>query len=194
MYSGRLMCKRLITNDTLETFLMKKIVKVSSVVILSVVLITGVLAVSGYAGKPSGSGSSRTVVVSGAIVGDGEPERIKISFYGAFLVGEEYEGPYVANPDGGLEVFGTRKGPRTLRYRYCYAGSHSQPNYCGNLDHDPSHYRALRIYGGTLEGKGGDTQIVWLKGSTWEIYSKDPYGALVATGQLEEEVTYRQKN
>lgn len=171
---------------------MKKAMKASSVVILPVLLITGVLVVSGYAGKPSGPGSSKTVVVTGAIVGDGEPERIEISFVGPSFAG--HSDPYVANPDGGLEVFGTRKGPRTLRFRYCYAGSHSQPNYCGNLDHDPSHYRALRIYGGTLEGKGGDTQIVWPIRSTWEIYSKEPYGALVATGQLEQEVTYRQKN
>jgi len=175
-----------------EVLTMKGMKATLSIAFLAL-LIVGVLAVLGHAKKPlPPPDQSKSVTVSGAINGLGEPSRIAVSFDGSSFIAKGHAGLYVANPDGGLTVLGTRKGPRTLRYRYCYAISHDRPDYCDNPDHDPSFYRALRIYDGTLEGKGGEVQIVWPAGSIWEIYSKEPFGALVDAGVLATEVIYRE--
>jgi hypothetical protein len=146
-------------------------------------------------GRP---GLSKPVSVEGAISGIGNPAHIGIRLTQETF-GDE-AGWCVADPDGGglevvkprgLEVFGTGKGPRTLRYRHCYASSHGQSDYCDDSEHDPSYYRQLQIYGGALEGKGGKTQIVWPTGSTWEIHSKDAYD-LVDSGELAAAVIYKE--
>jgi len=143
-------------------------------------------------------GLSKSVRVEGAISGVGDPANIRIRLTQESF-GDE-AGSYVANPDGGfqvikprpgLEVFGTGKGPRMLRYPYCYASSHGQSDYCDDSEHDPYYYKGLAIFGGRLEGKGGKTQIVWPPGSPWRIRSKDTYG-LVDSGKLAAAVIYQE--
>ena len=89
-------------------------------------------------------------------------------------------------------MLGVRKGSRTLRYYYCDACSPNGLDCCDNPAHDPADYYALMIYGGTLQGKGNDTEIVFPAGSEWQIRSKEPYGAVAAAGYLTGPVTYRE--
>ena len=171
----------------METKQKRTKVKVILSIILPVLLVVGTLAVSGHAKKPHPPHPEQ-VSVSGAIVGTGDPSLMGIVFVDTF--GDDV-GPQVSNPDGPLAVYGTRKGPRTLRYYYCNAPSHGNPDQCDNPDeHDPSNYKALFIYGGTLEGKAHDTQIVFPVGSIWEVRSKVLMG-VEFSDILENEVTYR---
>ncbi|MHC4557019.1 MAG: outer membrane protein assembly factor BamB family protein [Planctomycetota bacterium] len=143
-------------------------------------------------------GLSKPVSIEGAIRGVGDTAHIGIRLMqetfgneaGSFVADLDGGGLYVAKPFG-LEVFGTGKGPRTLRYRYCYASSHGQSDYCDDSEHDPSYYKQLQIHGGILEGRGGRTRVVWPTGSTWEIHSKGPYG-LVDSGELAAAVIYKE--
>jgi hypothetical protein len=173
--------------------IMKK-VKVVSVIVLSILLIVGFLDVSGHAAKPpSPPGQSKLVQisVSGAIEGTGDPAHMGIEFIDTF--GGDV-GTQVSNPDGPLAVFGTRKGPRTLRYYYCDAVYHDDPDQCDNpREHDPSNYKALMIYGGALEGKKETERIVFPAGSEWEVRSKVFMG-VESYGTLENEVIYRELN
>lgn len=172
---------------------MKK-VKVVLSVVLPVLLIIGTFAVSGHADKPpSPPGQSEPVQisVSGAIEGIGDPAHMGIEFIDTF--GDDV-GPQVSNPDGPLAVFGTRKGPRTLRYYYCDAVYHDDPDQCDNPgEHDPSSYKALMIYGGALEGKRETERIVFPVGSEWEVRSKVLMG-VEFSGTLENEIIYRELN
>ena len=146
---------------------MKK-VTVSSAIILPVLLL-GTLAVSGSAKKPHPQDPEQ-VSISGAIEGIGDPAHMGIEFLDTF---GDNVGPQVSNPDGPLAVFGTRKGTRTLKYYYCDTPFHEHPDQCDNPEeHDPSNYKALVIYGGVLEGKANDIQIVFPIGSKWEVRSK----------------------
>jgi hypothetical protein len=141
---------------------------------------------------------SKRVSVEGAISGIGDPTRIRIRFTqetfddeaGSFVADMD-GGLYVGKPGPGLESFGTGKGPRTLIYLYCCASSHGQSDYCDNSEHDPLYYKFLRIYGGTLESKGGETQVVWPTGSPCSILSKDKL-ATVARGELAAAVLYKE--
>ena len=177
----------------METKQKRTKVKVILSIILPVLLIMGILAVSGHAKKPpSPPGLSKPVSVSGAINGVGAPARIAISFDGQSFVNKGHNDLYVANPDGGLRVFGTRKGPRTLRYYYCNAAYHEDSDQCDNpLEHDPLNYKALMIYGGALEGKKETERIVFPVGSKWEVRSKVLMG-VEFSGTLEREIIYRE--
>ena len=169
-----------------------KIVKLGSAIIPLVLLITGILAVSGHAKKPpSPPGLLKTVEVTGAIEGIGDPAHMCIEFLYTF--GEDV-GQQVSNPDGPLSVFGTRKGPRTLKYYYCNAQSHENPDQCDNPEeHDPINYKALIIYGGSLEGRKETERIVFPAGSEWEVRSKVLMG-VEFSGTLPEAVVYKELN
>ena len=165
---------------------MKK-VKVISAIILPVLLIVGILAVSGHADKPdSPPGLSKTVEVTGDIVGTGDPAGMRVTFSATF--GDE-AGNKVANPDGPLSVSGPRK-QKWLRYYYCDGEHDPTDEICSNtVDHDPHNYKSLSIMGGRVEGKGRDTKIVFPAGSTWRIGWKEIMGTILK-GTLAEEVTY----
>jgi hypothetical protein len=166
--------------------------KVILPVIVAVAVVGGIAAL-GSADKPEGPpGLSRPLLVSvtGGIQGAGGAALVQVTFADPSFGG--LTGTYVANPDGPLEVMGVRKGPRTLRYYYCDACSADDADCCDDPTHDPPHYYALMIYGGALQGKGNDTQIVFPAGSEWQIRSKEPYGAVAATGHLTSPVTYRE--
>ena len=175
----------------LGEIIMKK-VKVVSATVIPILLIVGILAVSVYADKPpSPPGLSKPVQisVSGAIEGIGDPAHMGIEFIDIF--GDDV-GPQVGNPDGPLAVFGTRKGPRTLKYYYCNAVYHDDADQCDNsLEHDPLNYKALMIYGGALEGKKETERIVFPVGSKWEVLSKVLMG-VEFSGALEREIIYRE--
>lgn len=177
----------------LREIIMKK-VKVVSAIVLPVLLIMGAFVVSVYADKPpSPPGLSKPVQisVSGAIEGIGDPAHMGIEFIDTF--GDD-TGPQVSNTDGPLAVYGTRKGPRTLRYYYCNAADHDDPDQCDNPgDHDPSNYKALVIYGGALEGRKETERIVFPVGSEWEVRSKVLMG-VEFSGTLENEIIYRELN
>ena len=171
---------------------MKK-VKVVSATVLSVLLIMGTLVVSVYAkGKPP-KPEPIQISVSGTIVGIGDPAHMRIEFIDTF--GDDANtGPQVSNPDGPVSVFGTRKGPRTLRYYYCNAENHDDTDQCDNPGvHDPSDYKALMIYGGALEGRKETERIVFPVGSEWEVRSKVLMG-VEFSGTLENEIIYRELN
>jgi len=161
-------------------------------VVVAVVIVAGVAA-SGYADKPErppGQSKPVPVSVTGGIVGEGDARHIQVTSSDSSF--GDLARTYLANPDGPLAVLGVRKGARTLRYYYCDACSPDGLDCCDNPTHDPSHYYALIIHGGTLQGKGNDTEIVFPTGSEWEIRSKEPYGAVAASGQLASPVTYKE--
>ena len=165
---------------------------ISRIILLSF-LVTGMFALSGRANKPErppGQSKPVPVSVTGGIMGEGDARHMQVTFADSSF-GDSPK-TYVANPDGPLEVLGVRKGPRTLRYYYCDACSPDGLDCCDDPAHDPSDYYALFIYGGTLQGKGNNTEIVFPAGSEWQIRSKDPYGAVAATGYLVDAVTYRE--
>ncbi|MFC1793457.1 hypothetical protein ACFL3Q_07710 [Planctomycetota bacterium] len=170
-------------------------------IILPVLLITGILAISGHAAKPpSPPGLSKPVLitVSGGIEGSGT-DAAKMAVTLNDVSFGEWAGSYIANPDGKLRVSGTRKSSRTLRYYYCDAESHAtETDICGDTEHDPFYYKCLIIRGGTLvdwkiSGKGTE-QIVFSAESPWEIWRKpregEETGVLVANDVLGEAVTY----
>ena len=176
-----------------------KEVKVISAIILTVLVITGTLAVSGHAEKPpSPPGQSKPepvlISVTGAIQGQGDPAEISVAFVdGSF---GEYAGSYVANPDypPALKVTGPGKHKR-MRYYYCDHESHdSSAGVCSNSQHDPENYKCLTIQGGEPEKK--TERVIFQAGSTWTIVQKiilptgDWQGELVAEGTLGGEVVY----
>ena len=188
----------------METKQKRTKVKVILSIILPVLLITGILAVSGHAKKPpSPPGLSKPVLitVSGGIEGSG-PDAAKMAIT---LVddsfGEELAGSYIANPDfpPALKVSGPGRHSRTLRYYYCDADLHPPgTDICGVTEHDPFNYKCLIIRGGTLVDRkisGKETeQIDFPAGSPWEIWRKpregEEEGVLVANDVLVQDVTY----
>lgn len=157
--------------------------------------IVGLLAVSSRADKPAsppGQSKPLMVGVTGGIIGEGDAAHMQVAF-SEDSFGELSE-TYVANPDGPLEVLGVRKGSRTLRYYYCDACVPGEIDCCDDPGHDPSHYYALMIYGGALEGKKETERIVFPAGSEWQIRSKEPYGATFASGTLGTPVIYEELN
>ncbi|MFC1766490.1 hypothetical protein ACFL6U_30970 [Planctomycetota bacterium] len=131
---------------------MKK-AKLSSAVVLSIILVVGVLAMSAYAAKGGAKGPKEEpvlayVTVSGDIQGGGDaatgdPKSIAITFGSIFDGSFEADdgstvtfneaGPHVANPDNppALEIVGPGKNKR-LEYFYCTA-AHDPPT---DLDAD----------------------------------------------------------
>ena len=159
---------------------MKK-VKVILQITLPVILIVGVLAVSGHAKKPPSPPSQSkpepvllNVTAKGAIEGDGAPANIAITLSGIFQgtdANGEYRdesGSFIANPDypPAFTVYGNNRHKR-LSYYYCDSDESPHSNtdgICDDPDHDPLNYKNLRIYGGILDKNTGD--IVFPKGST----------------------------
>lgn len=169
-----------------------KTTRTVSGIILPAFVVLGTLVVSGRAAKPEGPSGSLLVSVTGGIAGEGDAAQMQVTFCDDSF--GDLARTYVANPDGPLEVMGVRRGPRTLRYYYCDACSADGADCCDDPTHDPLHYYVLIIYGGMLQGKGNDTEIIFPAGSEWQIRSKEPYGAVAASGQLASAVTYRQLN
>jgi hypothetical protein len=183
---------------------MKK-VKVILPAILPVLLITGILAVSGHADKPeSPPGLSKPkpepilISVTGAIDGEGAPENISVEFMGGSF--GEYAGSYVANPDypPALKISGPGRH-RSLSYYYCDSAdldhSTTEDGICNDDGHDPDNYKNLRISNGRLVKK--TDKVIFPAGSRWRITQKivdpttgDVTGEIVAEGTLAEDVTY----
>jgi hypothetical protein len=160
-------------------------------------VILGVLAGSSHADKPATPpGQSKPepapilISITGGIEGQGDAAQMKVTFSDESF--GELAGQYVANPDGPLEILGVRKGSRTLRYYYCDACSLDEKDCCDDPTHNPAHYFALVIYGGTLEGKKETERIVFPSGSEWQIRSKEPYGDIFASGNLTMSVIYKE--
>lgn len=134
--------------------------KVVSAIVLPVLVVVGILAVSVYAkGKPSsppGLSKQVLITVSGDIKGSGfDAADMDISFSSIF---DTKSGEKVANPDGSLRVYGTKKGSRTLSYYYCT-----------DIE-DQSTYKRLRIFGGMLvESNKNHETILFPAGSDWAI-------------------------
>jgi hypothetical protein len=188
---------------------MKK-TKLVSVIVLSVLLVTAILAVSVYSAKPSsppGKSEPVTVQLEGAIYGMGAFTNIQITlteefqgngwgpYSGTYYY--EYGGPFVANPDypPALTVRGT---PNSKELSYYYCDSENVPHLvnedgtCADSSHNPYNYKRLRIFGGYVDKKTGD--IVWPAGSEWSIgwkeYINDGNGGRLIMGTLAFPVRY----
>ena len=199
----------------METKQKRTKVKVILSIILPVLLITGILAVSGHAKKPlsppgqskpepvlvSITGSITGVGTDGDIDGTGNPATMAIHFSGNFTGfdkdGIPYEeiGTRVQNPDreNPLRIGGTPKN-KNFSYRYCDHHSHVDSIDICNMDdetnpdsHSPYYYKELDIYGGILDKKTG--KIFWPAGSDWRISWKEIMGTII-TGTLDVGVTY----
>lgn len=183
----------------METKQKRTKVKVILPIILPVLLITGILAVSGHADKPdSPPGLSKPepvlISVTGAIQGGGNPYEISVAFVdGSF---GNKAGLFVANPDypPALKITGTGKH-RSLKYYYCDNSDHDgSGDICDVRSHNPDNYKSLAIYDGRLEKK--TDKVIFPAGSRWRITQKiilpsgDWDGEIVAEGTLETEAVY----
>ena len=161
-------------------------------ILLPLLLVVGILAVSGRADKPDYPPglSASTVLLTGAISGTGDPAHMKITFSDDSC-GADLEGrTVVANPDGRFGVNGVGHGPNVLYYYYCAADHYdSDVDCCNDSTHDPDYYYVVRIFGGVLEGKGNDTRVIFAAGSSWTISWKVS-GQISSQGTLAAPVTY----
>lgn len=181
-------------------------IKVILSIILPVLLITGMLAVSGHAEKPeSPPGQSKKepppepiwISVCGAIEGEGVPYEISVAFWDSSF-GYEVGSFVVANPDypPALKVSGPGMHKR-LSYYYCDHVIHTHSDgICTNPggSHDPEYYKSLTIWDGRKVKK--TDQVLFPVGSRWRIMQKtvlpsgDIVGELVAEGYLADDITY----
>lgn len=175
---------------------MKK-VKVILPIILPILLIMGILAVSGHAEKPgSPPGQSKPkpkqepilISVTGAIEGIGDPYEISVALVDTSF-GDE-AGSFIANPDypPALKISGPGRHKR-LSYYYCDHPDHVASDViCDDTDHDPENYKCLTIiYEGRVEKK--TERVVFPAGSRWGISWKKIMGTILE-GTLAEDVTY----
>jgi hypothetical protein len=168
---------------------MKPFINLRSVLFtLSALALLGILQFSSQAGRPSSPPAQPTIILSGAIQGQGRVAAIRIAFNDSF--GAE-AGSFIANPDFRTAVIidGVNKDPRTLRFYYC-----DSPDHDGTLDlvcnapnHSAYYYKCLRIKGGIQQPKSN--RIIFPKDSPWDISWKEIMDD-VATGNLQSEVAY----
>lgn len=173
-------------------------------IVLCVLLVSGMLTVSGHAKKPVEPVLDH-IVLTGDISGTGDPAAMRVNFSETFISSEGSEaGWHAANPDGRLRVRGPRRHKR-LGYYYCsqLANVHGALDCCDPVaypSHDPDDYKYLQISGGFVEGKGRDTHKVFFPaGSTWTITQKvvDPdtqevSGLTIGSGTLVNDVVYEE--
>lgn len=184
-----------------------KNVKLSSAVVLAIILVVGVLAMSAQAAKGGPKGPKEEpvldyVTVWGGIEGNCE-NSADISIKLSDVSFGSHAGSFVANPDypPALKVGGPGKNKR-LTYYYCDHESHTPGSddlntICAVDEHNPEHYRQLVISNGQFDRKTGIT--VFPAGSTWAIVKKvindedgSWSGQRVAQGTLGQDVTYQE--
>jgi hypothetical protein len=166
-------------------------------IVLPALVILGMLAVAGHAGKPVPP--VPTVTVSGGIEGTGNPKAIRITF-ADLSFRDSYPQPdgkpvpsFPSNPDAPLTIIAAGGNSRTLMYCYCVHPDHlSNETVCNQIpSHDPYYY-CLWIFGGVQQRKSTSGEVVFPAGSSWQINSKvpPPPGNDLYHGTLDGEVRY----
>ena len=141
--------------------------------VVTAMVILGMIAVVGHAQKVVQLASKPvpTASVSGGIVGQGDPSKIRIMFNDPSFVPAGYPvGTIViSNPDypPSLNVY---SATRLLSYYYCDGPHKLSDQICDIPAHSPDHYKRLRIYGGIPQKR--INQVSFPVGSTWEIACK----------------------
>ena len=167
-------------------------------IVLPALAILVILAVAGYAGKPTPP-PQPSVVVTGGITGQGNPAEIRVTFVDSSLVAF-YPGRtpcwFISNPDRppSLGMVLIVPGPdKALKYRYCSHPDHvgTDETMCAETTHDPHYYYCLTIHGGVTAKKGTAdlSHVTFPVGSLWDISSKETM-SVVKDGKLGTAVTY----
>jgi hypothetical protein len=160
-------------------------------IVLPALVIVGILAVAGPAGKPTPRPAPTLVKVTGAIQiephGVGDPEGVQVRFFDSSLLTCEYpgddatQGPvFISNPDKQPSLYVTNVAgsmQKSLRFRYCAHKSHigSADSICTDTSHDPAYYYCLTIGHGVTQAKNRNAEfdhVTFPIGSPWEISSK----------------------
>jgi hypothetical protein len=167
-------------------------------IVLPALVILGMLAVAGHAGKPVPP--VPTVTVSGGIEGTGNPKATRITF-ADLSFRDSYPQPdgkpvpsFPSNPDAPLTISAAGGNRKTLMYCYCVHPDHLSSNetVCSH-DQTPSHdpyYYCLWIHGGVQQQKSTSGEVVFPVGSPWYINSKAEMKT-VAQGTLLTPVAYK---
>ena len=183
-------------------------------IVLTALIILGLLAVAGHAGKPAPVWPT-LVKVTGGITAEGNPRAIRVtfadsSFRGLYPLLDDGSVPsFISNPDSpppqpadqpSLSILGPGPGiiQKELRYYYCISSDHATSTaICDappleapaeGTEHNAFYY-CLMISGGTQK-KNAPGRVVFPAGSSWQINSKVPKG-FFASGTLCSEVIYQ---
>ncbi len=185
-------------------------------IVLPALVILGILAVAGHAGKPTPPPLPTSVKLTGGIEiqsadNTGDPTRVRVKFIDSSLripypitdpetytTGQEF----ISNPDysysppmppdtPSLSVTDTSAN-KTLAYFYCanilHQGKGTAELRC-EIEGHADYYYCLVLLGGRLQKTGA---VVFPTGSSWMINKKTPLpGINVARGTLGAPVTYQ---